>query len=1294
MKKATLGIFLLTVLLFMGKTALAQPTISGLSISANSPNNYTNDDLGSSYTTGGGAVETAEAWYRNGNSETVLYLPFEGGATNALLDFSGHSNHASYDVAGTRQPAWTAADGHNLNGVFTFDGDDYLNAGEVLPVDADYTKTAWVYGLGTGLMHRNIMSADYYGDNNHFFKIDPDGRLTAGHSNGSIIAAGRDSLFNDVWYFVAVTFDYESGDLVLYTNGSEVGRGIVPPVLRTVDYPTVLIGSMAFTSEFEGRIDEPKVYDHVLSGEQIESLYDDGNGEIEAAETYSGDEWHVVVTPFSIDAVGSSYTSNTLTIQGFGLTGVSLDASSPDDLTVDDLTASYTPTNASVVETAVAWYKDGIPDAIQYLPFEGGYHNALLDFSGNDNHAAYTVSLNPRPTWIVNGGHNGGGAYYFDALNDYLDAGDVLPQDADYTKTAWIYPTGSGTGFRNIMSSDFYGESNHYFKLDEDGHLAAGQSVGQLTVRDPVPTSTITWYFVAVTFDYETGEIVLYKNGVEVDSDFVPPENRSIADPTVLIGSMAYTVEFLGRIDEPSIYGKVLSADQIQSLYTNGKDELVAAETHGSDEWHVEVTPFSDYEVGNTTTSNSVTLHSTFVSAIPDETITEGSLFSTINLDGSVADYEYADDLIVWTTHGETELTVTVSPARVATIAMPDTDWYGSEDIYFVATNPYGDADSTQVTFTAQNTNDAPVIADIGGQLTPEDITLQPIVTFADVDYTDSHIITVISSDPNVIVDNIGVGTSGSTYDLIPALNWTGSSQITVTVTDDGDTPLSDVEVYTLVVTPVNDVPVLTATVDQTTDEDTDLTGLSVIFSDPDPDGHTITVESNNSNVTMAGLTGHISGSLYNLVPAPNWSGSAVITVTVTDDGDGTLFDFDTYTLTVDGTNDNPVLADIGDQSTNEDVNLAGLVVSFTDPEAGDGHTITVVSSEPNVSMAGLSGHTSGSTYTLVPAANWNGTAQITVRVTDDGTGGLSDFETYTLTVDAVNDAPAITEVGDLNVDEDNVLSGVVVTFTDPETTDTHTIDVVSDEANVTVTNQNGNTSGSSYSLVPSGNWNGTAQITVTVTEEGLDAFFDTETYTLTVNAINDAPDTILLSNDIIVEKVELGSTVGLFTSIDVEIADVHSYSFVLDGGLNDVDNDKFTIVGDTLKTNAEVDFETQSTYSILVQSDDGQGGTASLKFTITVTDVDETSVEDIYNNPLFNVYPVPAIDYVTVEVDNPENKELLLEIYSNAGRLVHAEHIFSKNRIDLTGFSDGMYILRIRGEHIYGTRKLVIKDR
>jgi len=410
--------------------------------------------------------------------------------------------------------------------------------------------------------------------------------------------------------------------------------------------------------------------------------------------------------------------------------------------------------------------------------------------------------------------------------------------------------------------------------------------------------------------------------------------------------------------------------------------------------------------------------------------------------------------------------------------------------------------------------------------------------------------------------------------------------------------------------------------------------------------------------------------------------------VTVTDDG--ALFDSETYTFTVDPVNDEPELTDIGAQSTDEEVSLTGLLVVFTDPDASDGHTIAVVSSDGNVAVVGPSGNATGSTYDLVPVADWHGSAEITVTVTDDG--ALFDSETYTFTVDPVNDEPELTDIGAQSTDEEVSLTGLLVVFTDPDASDGHTIAVVSSDGNVAVVGPSGNATGSTYDLVPVADWHGSAEITVTVTDDG--TLFDSEVYTLTVNNINDDPTALELSSNTVEERVAQGTAVGQFTTTDIDVDDIHLYTFILDGGVNDVDNDAFIIDGDLLKTNVELDFETQSSYSILVQSDDGAGGTISQNFTITVSDLDETSVEDVYNNPVFNVYPVPAIDYVTVEVDNPDNKELLLEIYSNTGRLVHAEPIFSKNRIDLTGFSDGMYILRIKGEQVYGTRKLIVKDR
>ena len=1174
----------LCMIFLLGNIASAQtPAVHGLTMDATTPSYSTNDDLEANYTTSGGAVETATTWYINWVPVSVLNFPFEAGYTNALQDYSGNGNDLSTSGTASTEPGWSASAGYNTTGAFTFDGNDYLLAGEVLPLNSDYTKCAWI-NISSEFGYRNIISGDLNGEYNHGFKINPDGRLNSGHSGGSYYVIDSDSLHNDVWYFVAVTFDYESGLMILYKDGIEVDRAIVPVLNRSVVDPTVLIGSKAYAFFFNGSIDEAQVYDRALSAEQIQSFYINGDDIILSQETRGDERWRVRVTPFSDSEIGNDLVTGSELIQAAAISGLSLTASSPESLTNDDLTASFT-SNVSVVETATAWYRDGNPDALMYLPFDGGAEEALLDVSGSDNHASQVWNMLQDPTWDANGGHNGSGAFEFDG-DDYLEMGNIFPLNSSYTKTAWVYST--VLGFNNIISSYLHGDNNHFFKMNADGRLNAGHRLGDAEVIDGAAMALDTWYFVAVTFDYATGEMILYKNGVDVNSATVPLALRDVADEAVLIGAMNNIFGWDGYIDEARLYDRALSPEQISAMFS-GDNVMVAEETIGGEEWHVEVIPFSSSESGSSTTSNTVEVHSLIVSDIVDQTVAEGVSFSSLDLDDYVAVYEFTEADLVWSSNGSSELIVAIDPVtHEVTVTIPDADWTGSEDITFTATNPNGEADSTEVAYTVSNINDAPVLAVIGGQLTDEDInlTLLPVV-FTDADPLDTHTITILSSNPNVVPSDPSGDISGSTYDLVPAANWNGSTQITVTVRDDGTETLYDFEEYTLLVNAVNDAPVLTHVGPQSTNEDTNLTGLSVVFSDADDDQHTITVVSDDASVNVANLTGDINGSLYDLVPADDW----------------------------------------------------------------------------------------------------NGTAQITVRVTDNGTGALSDFETYTLTVNAINDAPVITPTGSQSMDEDNTLSLSVV-FTDVDVTDSHIFTAVSSEANVSVENLSGNT----YDLVPAADWNGSAQITTTVTDNGIGALSDTETFTLTVNPVNDAPVDLVLSNLTVDENSATGTIVGTFSSTELDDGDTHTYALVAGDMGND--NAAFSIDGDELKTDSQVDYETKNVYWIRVQSADGDGGTAVQTFVITVNNMQEVGIPEVSESLSFNVYPVPAIDNVTVEIDNPDNKELLLEIYSNSGRLVHDEMIYSKTKIDLTGFTDGMYILRIKGDHVYGTRKIIVKDR
>ena len=119
MKKAIIYTVVLSVFTLFSQRTIAQtPVITGLSLDASSPANSSNDDLIASYTNGPGVVETALAWYCNSRTFNILYFPFEGGASNALLDFSGNNNHLSTSGDSETTPVWDVTGGINGSGAY------------------------------------------------------------------------------------------------------------------------------------------------------------------------------------------------------------------------------------------------------------------------------------------------------------------------------------------------------------------------------------------------------------------------------------------------------------------------------------------------------------------------------------------------------------------------------------------------------------------------------------------------------------------------------------------------------------------------------------------------------------------------------------------------------------------------------------------------------------------------------------------------------------------------------------------------------------------------------------------------------------------------------------------------------------------------------------------------------------------------------------------------------------------------------------------------------------------------
>lgn len=164
-------------------------------------------------------------------------------------------------------------------------------------------------------------------------------------------------------------------------------------------------------------------------------------------------------------------------------------------------------------------------------------------------------------------------------------------------------------------------------------------------------------------------------------------------------------------------------------------------------------------------------------------------------------------------------------------------------------------------------------------------------------------------------------------------------------------------------------------------------------------------------------------------------NGTATFNVTLTDSGSDTAPNSNTssaveVTITVNAVNDAPTFSLGDDQEVDEDAGaqtvtgfLTGAIAGPTDEQLSQMlQTPVVTSDNPSLFSVQPAIDASGA-LTFTPAPDANGVADLTVTLSDDGgtpNGGedTSDEEPFSITVNAVNDAPEVAVNTGLNVRE------------------------------------------------------------------------------------------------------------------------------------------------------------------------------------------------------------------------------------------------------------------------------------
>ena len=421
------------------------------------------------------------------------------------------------------------------------------------------------------------------------------------------------------------------------------------------------------------------------------------------------------------------------------------------------------------------------------------------------------------------------------------------------------------------------------------------------------------------------------------------------------------------------------------------------------------------------------------------------------------------------------------------------------------------------------------------------------------------------------------------------------SYSVTISAADDADHSAS--LTYTINVTNVNETPTAISLSASAIDENSagavigDLTTTDV---DAD-DTHTYTLSGTDaaSFEVVGGQLKLISSASANFETKSSYS------VTVTSSDAGGLTNSQDFSVTVNDINDAPTLANaIADQSQNEDAAFSFVIPANTfNDEDGDTVTYSATLSDDSALPAWLSFDAATQTFSGTPLNDNVGSLEVKVIASD---GTLTTNDTFTLTVVNTNDSPTALTLSASAVDE-NVSGGEVgdLATTDVDVGDTHTYTLTGADAD-SFEVVDGKLKFKSTQL-PNFEVKSTYALTVTSTDAAGSSL--AQSFSITINDLNEAPTSITLSANAVDENAA-AAEIGTLTAVDEDAGD--SVTFSLSG----TDADSFEIVDGKLqlKSGISADYETQTSYSVTVTGTDSDGLTTSEDFTINVNNLNDNS--------------------------------------------------------------------------------------
>ncbi|MBW4464707.1 MAG: cadherin domain-containing protein [Pegethrix bostrychoides GSE-TBD4-15B] len=179
-----------------------------------------------------------------------------------------------------------------------------------------------------------------------------------------------------------------------------------------------------------------------------------------------------------------------------------------------------------------------------------------------------------------------------------------------------------------------------------------------------------------------------------------------------------------------------------------------------------------------------------------------------------------------------------------------------------------------------------------------------------------------------------------------------------------------------------------------------------------------------------------------------------------------------------------------------------------------------------------------------------------------------------------------------------------------------------------------------------------------------------TKAFTIAITNLNEPPTDVAVTPSTVNENVPLGTIVGALSTIDPDVGDTFGYALI--ASPLGPDNAAFAISGGNLVTNAPLDFETKSSYTIYVETTDAAGNKLQKQLVISVLNVNEAPDSLVLSATNINEN-VPANSPIgTITGTDPDADDAASLVYSLApGGIDNAAFSIVGNQLQINASPD-----------------------